>query len=57
MAAIRAPWCSDPDLLALVKALRSQGERVVYELPGEKADGDCRALRKHDAKWHITENN
>jgi ATP phosphoribosyltransferase regulatory subunit len=57
MAAISAPWCSDPDLLALVKALRSQGERVVYELPGEQANGDCRALRKHDAKWHITENN
>jgi len=54
--AIRAPWCSDPDLSALVKALRGQGERVVYELPGEQGNADQRGLCKRDGKWQITEN-
>ena len=56
MTAIRAPWCSDPELLALVKELRSQGERVVYELPGEEGNADHRALCKLDGKWQIMEN-
>lgn len=58
MTAIRAPWSSDPELLALVKALRSDGKRVVYELPDEKANADHhgrRGLRKRDGKWQITE--
>ena len=59
MTAIRAPWTSDADLSALVTVLRRQGERVVYELPGEERDVDRRgrrALRRHDGKWQITEN-
>jgi ATP phosphoribosyltransferase regulatory subunit len=54
--AIRAPWSTDAELSALVKTLRGQGERVVYELPGEEAGAGRRALRKHDGKWQITEN-
>ena len=59
MTAIRAPWSSDPDLSALVKTLRGQGERVVYELPGEEGDAHSRgrrALSKRGGKWQITEN-
>ncbi|MDX2314273.1 MAG: ATP phosphoribosyltransferase regulatory subunit [Gammaproteobacteria bacterium] len=59
VAAIRAPWSLDPELSALVATLRSQGERVVYELPGEAGDADSRgrrALAKHAGKWQITEN-
>jgi len=59
MTVIRAPWSSDPELSALVKTLRGQGERVVYELPGEEGDASSRgrrALGKHDGKWQITEN-
>ncbi len=56
--AIRAPWSSDPELNALVQALRSEGRRVVYELPGEEGGADFygrRALRKCDGKWQETE--
>ena len=59
MAAIRAPWSLDPALSTLVTTLRSQGERVVYELPGESGNAASRgrrALAKHDGKWQITEN-
>lgn len=55
---IRAPWSSDPDLVARVKALRSEGKRVVYELPGEARSADrrgARSLRKRDGKWQVTE--
>jgi ATP phosphoribosyltransferase regulatory subunit len=55
---IRAPWSSEPDLLARVSALRGEGKRVVYELPGEECKTDPRghrALRKRDGKWHITD--
>jgi ATP phosphoribosyltransferase regulatory subunit len=57
-SAIRAPWSSDPDLVALVGALRSDGERVEYELPGEEGSSDRRAarsLRKRGGKWQVTE--
>ena len=54
--AIRAPWSSDAELSALVKTLRDQGQRVVYELPGEEGAAGRRALRKHGGKWQITEN-
>jgi ATP phosphoribosyltransferase regulatory subunit len=56
--AIRAPWSSEPDLVALVNALRGEGKRVVYELPGAGCKVDPRghrALRKRDGKWQITE--
>jgi ATP phosphoribosyltransferase regulatory subunit len=55
---IRAPWSSEPDLVALVNALRGEGKRVVYELPGEKCKAGPRghrALRKRDGQWQITE--
>ena len=55
---IRAPWSSEPDLNALVLALRSEGKRVVYELPGDAGNADPRgrrALRKRDGKWQIAE--
>ncbi len=56
--AIGAPWSSEPDLEALVKALRAEGKRVVYELPGEECKvgpRGGRALRKRDGKWQLTE--
>ncbi len=58
MTVIRAPWSSEPELNALVQALRSEGRRVVYELPGEEGRADARgrhALRKRDGKWQVTE--
>jgi ATP phosphoribosyltransferase regulatory subunit len=56
--AILAPWSSEPALMALVKKLRGEGKRVVYELPGETGRsnrGARRALRKHGGKWRITD--
>ncbi len=58
MTAIRAPWSSEPELNALVQALRSEGRRVVYELPGDEGKADARgrrAMRKRDGKWQVTE--
>jgi ATP phosphoribosyltransferase regulatory subunit len=58
MTAIRAPWSSEPELNALVQALRSEGRRVVYELPGDEGKADARgrrALRKRGGKWQVTE--
>ncbi len=55
---IRAPWSSEPDLVALVSALRGEGKRVVYELPGEECKAGTRggrALRKRHGKWQLTE--
>ena len=54
---ILAPWSSAPELAARVDALRAQGKRVVFELPGEKrrrGDGAPRALRERDGEWQIT---
>lgn len=51
---IRAPWSSEPALTAMVETLRSQGERVIYELPGEVHEGGGRVLRKNDGEWQIT---
>lgn len=55
---ICAPWCSDPDLVALIKSLRGEGKRVVYELPGEGGGAHLdarRFLRKRGGKWQMTE--
>jgi ATP phosphoribosyltransferase regulatory subunit len=54
---ILAPWSSEPQLAARVKALRAEGERVVYELPGEEnsAAPGTRRLRKRGGRWQITE--
>lgn len=57
-SAILAPWSSEPDLLAMVKKLRGEGKRVVYELPDEACasnHGAQRALRKRDGKWQLTD--
>jgi len=51
---IRAPWSSEPALTAMVETLRSQGERVIYELPGEVHEGGGRVLRKNHGEWQIT---
>ena len=45
-------------MVALVNALRGEGKRVVYELPGEECKAGTRggrALRKRDGKWQLTE--
>lgn len=55
-ATILAPWSSSPGLMARVNALRARGERVVYELPGEKprsGEHGLRALRERDGEWQI----
>ena len=56
-AAILAPWSTEPGLIARVKALRAEGKRVVYELPGEQvgAPSGSRRLSKRGGKWQITE--
>ena len=58
--AILAPWSSEPDLLAMVRKLRGEGKRVVYELPGESPEPNRdarsrRVLRKRDGSWQITD--
>jgi len=55
---ILAPWSSAPELTARVNALRAQGRRVVYELPGEKRSGahsGVRTLRERDGEWQLTD--
>lgn len=55
---IFAPWSSDPDLMAVVNALRGEGKRVVYELPDETEGANRngqQALRKRNGKWQITD--
>lgn len=55
---ILAPWSSEPALAALVKKLRNEGKRVVYELPGEPrapGGGAQHVLRKRGGKWLVTE--
>jgi len=55
---ICAPWVSDPDLMALVKKLRSEGKRVIYVLPGESAGAQSSArqvLRESGGKWQVVE--
>ncbi len=55
---ILAPFANDPELQATIKKLRSQGERVVVELPGARAsagDLDCnRKLAKGKAGWEVS---
>jgi ATP phosphoribosyltransferase regulatory subunit len=55
--AIFAPAMSDPALIALVEELRSQGERVIVELPGQVSNpveqGCDRILLQQDGKWTL----
>jgi ATP phosphoribosyltransferase regulatory subunit len=54
---ILAPAEADTDLLAAVSKLRGAGERVVYELPGQKGDaaaqGCERVLKKQNGSWVV----
>ena len=49
------PWSSDPDLIQAVAALRTQGVRVINELPGH--DGEIvqglKKLQKINGKWAV----
>ena len=49
---VTAPWSDAPGLLAAIRELRSQGERVVQSLPGEAAHGD-RRLDLRDGRWVV----
>ncbi len=55
---ILAPWSAAPELQALVRELREAGERVVYALPGEKADvrsfGCSRRIVERNRQFHLT---
>jgi ATP phosphoribosyltransferase regulatory subunit len=55
--AILGPAENDPDLLAKVRGLRRQGERVISELPGQDVDaatlGCDRVLSRKDGHWVI----
>jgi ATP phosphoribosyltransferase regulatory subunit len=54
---ILAPADLDPELQAAVRRLRDDGERVVFELPGQKADAaaQCctRVLKKQNGSWVV----
>ena len=55
--AIRAPWSEAPGLRAAVRELRSRGEIVVAELPGQAMDSqpaatDRRLVGEHD-RWSV----
>ena len=52
--AIAAPWSDDPALLAAVRELRSQGERVVQRLPGEAGHG-VRRLDRRGGRWMVVD--
>ncbi|UCC56740.1 MAG: ATP phosphoribosyltransferase regulatory subunit [Gammaproteobacteria bacterium] len=54
---ILAPADLDPELLAAVSRLRDDGERVVFELPGQKGDAAeqrcSRVLKKQNGSWVV----
>ncbi|RZS58647.1 ATP phosphoribosyltransferase regulatory subunit [Sphaerotilus mobilis] len=56
-AAIRAPWSEDPDLRAVVRRLRREGETVVSVLPGHEHEADefdCdRELVAEQGQWWV----
>lgn len=55
--AILAPYDSDPNLLSIVSELRTSGERVIQELPGQTVDlsemGCRRKLIKQAGDWVV----
>ena len=57
VGAVVAPTGSDPALLAAIEALRSAGEIVVVDLPGDQrpvAELNCRrALVLRDGRWQV----
>jgi ATP phosphoribosyltransferase regulatory subunit len=56
-AAIRAPWSEDPELRAVVRRLRREGETVVSVLPGHEHEADefdCdRELVAEHGQWWV----
>lgn len=54
---ILAPWGDEPDLVRAVQALRKQGERVIWQLPGQMGDADAmacdRRLVQRDGRWQV----
>ena len=54
-AAIRAPWCEDPELRAAVRRLREAGETVLAMLPGHELEAqafECdRELVQVGGRW------
>jgi ATP phosphoribosyltransferase regulatory subunit len=57
-AAVRAPWSEDPELRALVRSLRAQGETVVWMLPGHEHEAeeyacDRELVRNADNQWAL----
>lgn len=52
---ILAPWSADPELQAEIRNLRSAGERVVVDLPGEEPDtrdsGCSEVLVHRSGRW------
>ena len=56
-AGILAPWAGDPTLAAAVRALRAQGQRVVYALPGAGENpqelGCTQVLARRDGRWEV----
>ncbi|MDX9740886.1 MAG: ATP phosphoribosyltransferase regulatory subunit [Gammaproteobacteria bacterium] len=51
------PWSDDDSLRKLIRRLRSQGERVIYTLPGQEggaAELDCnRRIERIDGEWAV----
>jgi ATP phosphoribosyltransferase regulatory subunit len=49
-----APWADDQELIARVRELRGQGERVVWQLPGDEQRHGCeRKLVKRNGSWEV----
>lgn len=51
---ILAPWRDDLNLMKRVEALRSAGERVIWQLPGDPSDPACdRILVERGGSWEV----
>ncbi|BAU57196.1 ATP phosphoribosyltransferase regulatory subunit [Halorhodospira halochloris] len=51
---VLAPWMEDRALLNRVRELRAQGERVVWQLPGDADRHGCnRRLVERNGKWEL----
>lgn len=59
VTAIYAPATDDESLYTFIKDLRSQGERVIRELPGQTGSPDAmecdRQIKQVDGKWQVVE--
>ena len=53
------PWCEDDTLRTMIRALRNQGERVIFSLPGQTGDaaamGCDRRIEQQQGKWVLAE--